>query len=38
MDGIITDQVGRAAAARERLASGPVLLYLERARGLVAIR
>lgn len=38
VDGIITDRVGRAAAARERLASGPVLLYLERARGLVAIR
>lgn len=38
VDGIITDQVGRAIAARERLASGPVLLYLERARGLATIR
>ncbi|WP_275747431.1 glycerophosphodiester phosphodiesterase family protein [Nocardioides sp. YIM 152315] len=37
VDGIITDEVGRAVAARERMASGPVGLYLERARGLVGI-
>jgi glycerophosphoryl diester phosphodiesterase len=37
VDGVITDEVGRAAAARKRLASGPVMLYLERVRGLVAI-
>lgn len=37
VDGIITDEIDRAAAARERLDSGPVVLYLERARGLVGI-
>ncbi|MPV37207.1 glycerophosphodiester phosphodiesterase family protein [Georgenia subflava] len=37
VDGVITDEVGRAVRARERLAAGPVALYLELARGLVAI-
>jgi glycerophosphoryl diester phosphodiesterase len=37
VDGVITDEVGRAAAARRRLAAGPIRFYLERARGLVAI-
>jgi glycerophosphoryl diester phosphodiesterase len=37
VDGVITDEVARAAAARERLASGPIMLYLERARGMIAI-
>jgi glycerophosphoryl diester phosphodiesterase len=37
VDGVITDEVARATAARRRLASGPIMLYLERARGLVAI-
>lgn len=37
VDGVITDEVARAAAARERLSSGPVTFYLERARGLVAL-
>src|SRR5699024_1873181 len=36
-DGVITDEVGRAAAARDRLHSGPVIFYLEGARGLAAI-
>lgn len=37
VDGIITDEVARAAAARDRLDSGPLPFYLERARGLVAL-
>lgn len=37
VDGVITDEVTRAAATRERLDSGPVMFYLERARGLIAI-
>jgi glycerophosphoryl diester phosphodiesterase len=37
VDGVITDEIGRAVAVRRRLASGPITLYLERARGLVAI-
>ena len=37
VDGVITDEVARASAARARLVSGPVPLYLERARGLVTI-
>lgn len=37
VDAIITDEVGRAAETRERLSSGPVMLYIEQARGLVAI-
>lgn len=37
VDGVITDEVSRAVAARDRLGSGPVPFYLERARGLVAI-
>jgi glycerophosphoryl diester phosphodiesterase len=37
VDGGITDEVGRAAAARKRLASGRMMFYLERVRGLVAI-
>jgi len=37
VDGVITDEVTRAVETKERLASGPVVLYLERARGLVAI-
>lgn len=37
VDGVITDEVARAAAARERLSSGPVAFYLERARGLLTL-
>ncbi|MCK0110697.1 hypothetical protein MWU75_00880 [Ornithinimicrobium sp. F0845] len=37
VDGVITDEVARASAARERLVSGPVPLYVERARGLVTL-
>lgn len=37
VDGVITDEVTRAAAARERLSSGPVAFYVERARALVAL-
>lgn len=36
VDGIITDEVARATSARERLRSGPVGSYLERAIGLIA--
>lgn len=36
-DGVITDEVGRAAETRERLSSGPVMLYLELARGMVTV-
>lgn len=37
VDGIITDQVARATAARARMSAGPVSFYIERARGLVAL-
>ena len=36
-DAVITDDVGLAAETRERLAGGPVALYLELASGLVAV-
>jgi len=36
-DGVITDDVTQAVETKQRLTSGPVTLYLERARGLVAI-
>lgn len=38
VDGVITDEVDRAVATRDRLNADPVTFYLERARGLVAIR
>lgn len=37
VDGIITDEIDRAVDAREHLHSGPIMLYLERARGLIGI-
>ena len=37
-DGVITDEVDRAVAVRERLTADPVTFYLERARGLVAVQ
>ncbi|WP_147916283.1 glycerophosphodiester phosphodiesterase [Ruania zhangjianzhongii] len=37
-DGVITDEVDRAVAVRERLTADPLTFYRERARGLVAIR
>ena len=37
VDGIITDEVDRAVAARERLHAGAVMLYLEQAQGLIGI-
>jgi len=38
VDGVITDEVDRAVATRDRVSAGPVTFYLERARGLVAIQ
>src|SRR5699024_8562402 len=37
VDGIITDEVDRAVAARERLHAGAVMLYLEQAQRLIGI-
>lgn len=37
VNGIITDEIDRAVAARERLHAGPIMLYLERAQGMVGI-
>lgn len=37
VDGIITDEIDRAVAARERLHAGPIMLYLERAQGMIGI-
>ena len=36
-DGVITDEVTRAVETRQRLAAGPIMFYLEQARGLVSI-
>lgn len=36
-DGVITDEVDRAAETRERLTAGPLVYYLERARGTASI-
>lgn len=37
VDGVITDEVDRAVAVRDRVTADSVTFYLERARGLVAI-
>lgn len=36
--GVITDEVDRAVAVRQRLTADPLTFYLERARGLVAVQ
>ena len=37
VDAVITDEVERAVATKERLGSDPITFYLERARGLMAV-